>query len=107
MSCRASVTVTADRRRVVLRITEQVTELAGVRKETVIDRKTLKEVTVESPDLAESSTATTVQADDGELVLLPVRYLPPAAREKGRVLVMLVRPLIYIEEEERERKKGQ
>ena len=54
------------------------------------------------PDLAEEATTEAVQVDDGEYLLLAARLAPEkaAAPGKERAVVLLVRPLIYIEEEE-------
>lgn len=105
MTCQVSGTVTADRRQVRLRLTEQVTDLLGLKEQSRVDPNTGKEVTVEHPELAESSVTASVTADDGAYVLVPVRYLPAAVKDKDRVLVILLRPIIYIEEEEQARKK--
>jgi hypothetical protein len=105
MSFQAHVVVSADRRRVRMKIRQQVTDLAGMRKEKVDDPQTGLEITVETPKLRELSTAATVQVGDGRFVLVPVLFRPKAVKAKDRVLVLLVRPIIYIEEEERERKK--
>lgn len=100
----ASVSVAPDRRSVRLKVTRRLTELAGLKKRTVTDPDTGDEEEVEVPDLTESSATFGIEVDDGEPVLLPV---PAAgAKDKDRVRLLLVRPTIYIEEEEKERKKG-
>lgn len=106
LAFRTGVALTPDRRRVRLRITQEVTELVKMRKKTAMDAEMGKETTIEVPDLARSSTSATIRVDDGQWVLLPVRYLPEATKKKGRVLVMLVQPSIAVEEEEGIRKKG-
>jgi hypothetical protein len=102
--CRAAVAVSADRRQVGLKITLRVTDLLGFKKKTVWDSNG-NPVVVEVPDLATSTTLASVEADDGQAVLVPVPYQPPGAR-KDRVRLLFVRPLIYIEEEERVRREN-
>jgi hypothetical protein len=48
----------------------------------------------------------TLRAEDGQPIVVPVHYRPPGVGNKERLLILLVRPVIYIEEEERIRKKG-
>jgi hypothetical protein len=42
---------------------------------------------------------------DGGSILLPLHYRPPAVRKNKRWLVAEITPRIYIEEEERERRR--
>ena len=92
VSFRARVAVTPDRRFVRLALTQRSTELLGHK-----DGEGGK-----VPDLAEESTTETIKVDDGDYLLLAARLAPEkaAAAGKGRAVVLLVRPLIYIEEEE-------
>jgi len=108
-SCRAAVTVSKDRRQVRIKITRNLTELINIKKDTAFDREafdleTEKEIPVEIPNLRNSSATATVEVEDGEFALVRIPYRP-ATLAKDRVLVLVVRPVIYIEEEERERKK--
>lgn len=98
--------VSADLRSVRLRVAEQVTELAGIRKEKAVDVETGKVCRIEVPELRESSSTLSVRADDGQFVLVPVHYRPRATADKGRVLVLLLQPTIIVEEEERSRGKN-
>jgi hypothetical protein len=103
---RAHVRVSADRRFVRLKLTQKVTDLLGVEQETILDRATGERVNVEVPKLFESATKGTIEIGDGGLLLMPVRYRSREAKDKGRFWVLLVRPIIYIEEEERARRNN-
>jgi hypothetical protein len=105
VAVRAAAAVSADRRQVVLKLTQQVTDLLALQKQPRAGAEGGQPRFVELPDLARSVTAETVQAEDGEPVLLPVHYLPREARDKKRVLVLLVRPTIVLEAEEKARRK--
>src|SRR5205085_2532871 len=105
VSFRARVAVSADRRFVRLRMTEEVRELLEVGKKKVIDPATGDEATVEVPSFADASRTATVEVGDGEQIVVPVQMRLPAAQKKGRMLVLLVQPVIRIEEEEREKKR--
>ena len=62
-------------------------------------------VNLSDPDLVRTSVTVRLEVDDGFNVLVPVRYLPQAVKDKDRVRVLLVRPEIWIEEEEKLRKE--
>jgi hypothetical protein len=100
----AAVSVTDDRRFVRLKLTRRVTELAGLKKRIVVDVDADTEENVEEPDLVESSETVNVSVGDGEVLVVPVTLAD--GKDRGRVRLLLVRPTIYIEEEEKERKKG-
>jgi hypothetical protein len=100
----APVSVTPDRRFVRFKVTRRLTELAGLKKRTVTDPDTGNEGEVEVPDLTESSATFGIEVGDGEPVLLIIPAVDGKAGDRVRLL--LVRPTIYIEEEEKERKKG-
>jgi hypothetical protein len=88
---RARVAVSSDRRFVRLTLTQRSTDLLGYRTEGE----------VKVPDLAEEATTEAVKVGDGVCLLLAARLAPEkAAPGKERAVVLLVRPLIYIEEEE-------
>ena len=101
---RAQAAVTADRREVRLRLTEECTDLLGIGKRSVVNWRTGKEETADAPQTATSSATATIQVEDGDAVLVPLLYRPKEAKAKDRVLFLVVRPVIYIEEEERMRK---
>jgi hypothetical protein len=105
VTLRTAVAVTPDRRSVCLKLTREVTDLAGIKKRTVTDPRSGEEVAVDVPELVKETTAATVQIDDGALLLMPVPSLPRASKAKDRVLLMVIEPRIYIEEEEKERSK--
>jgi hypothetical protein len=101
LSVRAQVGVSADRTEVRLTLTRQLTELVELRKMTRTDPETGAEGEVEIPELRESSVTSSVQVGDGLYVVVP---LPgEAAKDAKRVSVLLLRPTIRIEEEDRAR----
>jgi hypothetical protein len=106
MSFHAHALVSPDRRRIRLQVRQQMKDLAGIYKEKDVDPQTKRETTIERPNWREASSTATLQVDDGEWLLVPVLSRPKSGKLKDRVLVLLVRPMIYIEEEERIRKKG-
>jgi hypothetical protein len=89
---RARVDVTPDRRFVRLALTQHSTDLLGYKTEG----------DVKVPELAEESTTEAAKVGDGAYLLLAARLAPEKAGAPGkeRAAVLLVRPLIYIEEEE-------
>jgi hypothetical protein len=95
----AAVTVSTDRRFVRLKLTQDTTNLVEI--ETLKDGGQV----VERPKLEEASSSATFNIADGESVLVPLHFLPAAAREKDRVWLLVVESLIHIEAEERERNK--
>ncbi len=98
---RARVGVTPDRRGVRLKVTQHVTDLVDLEKKTVVDPDTKKQAVIEVPKLSKSSTAGDVGGDDGDTFLLPVQFRSRAAKEKDRPWVLLLRPVIHIDEEQR------
>jgi len=98
---RADVTVSADRRSLQLKMSQTATELREIVKKPVLDPDTKKKEQVESPRLANSSTTGEVEVEDGTALLLPVGYRSRIAKDNDRVWVLLLRPIIYIEEEEK------
>ena len=103
---RAHVRVSADRRSVRLRLIQQATDLLEVERQMILDRDTGKRASVEVPKLFESTTKGSIEVEDGVLLLMPVRFRSREARDKGRVWVLLVRPTIHIDEEERARRNN-
>ena len=98
----ADITVSPDRRRVRLKITQQNTQ-AEIRKSEALDLGTGKTVTVESPDVRETSLSGAIDIEDGQPLLMPLLYRP---KEKNRIYLMLARPMIFIEEEQKEIEKS-
>jgi hypothetical protein len=104
LTCRLGATVSPDRRRIHLRITQEVTEIVEVQKIQMVEENG-KETTLDHPLSRESSETTTVVIDDGLAVLVPLRWQPPSAKAANKVAFLLIQPLIWIEEEERARRK--
>ncbi|HKB42122.1 MAG TPA: hypothetical protein VKD72_37190 [Gemmataceae bacterium] len=100
---RADVSVSADRRSVRLKMSQKATELREIVKKTILDPNTKKKEQVETPRLVSSSTTGEGEIDDGTALLIPVRYRSQTAKDNDRVWVLFLRPLIYIEAEEKER----
>jgi hypothetical protein len=101
-SCRLAVTVTNDRRFIRLKLTRTVTDLLDVKKQ--IDPDTGKVSEIDVPKLKETSVTETLEVGDGVHSVLTVPYRP-ATLAKDKVLILLMQPVIRIEEEERERGK--
>jgi hypothetical protein len=106
VSFRARVIVSADRRRVRVNLTQDVTDLVEIKQEAVVDPETGNEARIDVPQLQNSSTSEAVQVDDGQSILLRVRSRADSVKGKERVQVLLVTPRIYIEEEERAKRKN-
>jgi hypothetical protein len=94
VSLEARVKVSADRQYVRLRLVRRVADLLGVEKLGNVER----------PRLAEGVASAAFTIGDGVDMLLPV---PRRAGPRGRVQVLLVRPLILIGVEEKERRKDE
>jgi hypothetical protein len=97
--------VSADRRYLRLQISQKIVQLAGIDKTKALDVTTGKDVEAESPNLRRTSVTGTVQVPDGNPILMPVDYRPPDKGSEDKVWLLVARPLIWIEEEVRERKK--
>jgi hypothetical protein len=106
MTFETGVNVTADRRLVDVKLAQHTRELIDIGKELVADPATGDDVNVDVPRFLALSTSMTLRAEDGQPIVVPVHYRPPGVGNKERLLILLVRPVIYIEEEERIRKKG-
>ena len=98
---RARVGVSPDRRFVRLHLTQKATELVGIRQERVFDPLAEKRMTVEVPNLVTTTATAGVEVGDGALLLLPVKYRPPGAKNKDKVWVLFLHLRIVIAEEER------
>lgn len=98
--------VSPDRRYLRLRITQEIAELMNVGKVQVPDAGTGRAGAVEIPNVRKATVAGTIQILEGEPLLMPVSMAPPGKAGEGKVWVMVARPLIRIEAEERERGDG-
>jgi len=89
--------VSPDRRHLRLHLTQSIAELVrpeGAKGPDVpADETTIRKTTVSG----------SVDIRDGEAFLMPVGYRPPGEAAKDKVWVLVARPLIWIEAEERER----
>jgi len=92
--------VSADRRFLKLAVTQSATHLVRIDKVATRDPVTDKATTVEVPNLHKTTAAGTVDLPDAGALLMPIDAVP--AGDKVRVLV--ARPFIWIEAEERERR---
>jgi hypothetical protein len=101
-SCHAAVTVSPDRQFIKVKLTRTVTDLLDIKKQTVPDKD--QETEIEVPKLKETSVAETMELSDGVHAVLTIPYLP-ATLAKDKVLILLLQPVIRIEEEEREKAK--
>jgi len=104
-SFRATATTSPDRRFVRLKLTEQTTDLLGFDKKPGFrgTAERPQEVEVTTPDLSETTASLTLHEGDGAMMLVTVQHMPKATKDRGRVLVLLAQPRIYIEEEEKAR----
>ncbi len=105
MSLRAQIQISPDRRFVRLKFMEKSLELESVEKVSVVEGQNGKEVVGEIAFLKESGLSWVRDIPDGGSILLPIQYRPRAARENDRWWVAQVVPRIYIEAEERERRR--
>jgi hypothetical protein len=102
-----AVHVSADRRYVVVKITEKTSQLLAIDKVKVWNPRVLeqkepeKEALAEIPFLKETTLTETREIPDGGTILLPVQYRPAAAKDKNRWWILTITPRIIIEEEER------
>lgn len=100
---RAHVTVSGDRRFVDVRLIQDVAELREMTRKRVWIPDKLVLGFVDVPNLARSARTDSIEVADGMAFMVPV----VAPLEGGkRVRVLVVQPLIWIEEEERERERA-
>jgi hypothetical protein len=102
----SEITVSRDRMRIAMKIRQQTTTLRGINKEAAVDSSTGEESEIEVPNLEESSTLSTIEIEDGKFIVQPVHFQFPTAKKKDAILVMLMQPTIFIQEEEDYKKKG-
>lgn len=95
----AQLVVSADRRFVRLKLTEQAAEVVGERKRQFGELNG-KPLVATSPDVAEYGHSGTAEVPDGGSVLFKLDYAP-----KDKVWVVVLRPTIFIQAEQDEHKK--
>ena len=105
ITLRAWLAVSADRRRIQMKITEQTVELVEMKKDTIVHPENGKKISFETPHLQKSSVSFEITAADQQFVLLPVHWRPPALKAE-RVWVLLIQPTVQIEAERRLIKEG-
>lgn len=103
VSFRVRPLVSPDRRFLRLEITQEVNQLVKIDKVRKPDLGSGKPVEVESPNVRRATRTGTVTLPDGGALLMPVDYLPAT---KGRAWVLVARPMIWIEEEQKELRKN-
>jgi hypothetical protein len=102
----AQVHISADRRFVRVKFLEKSLEIEAIEKiKVLVDLEDGTEVVGERVFTKEASFSRARYIPDEGSILLPLHYRPPAVRKKGRWLVAEITPRIYIEEEERERRR--
>lgn len=103
---RAQVHLSPDRRFVRAKFMEKSLEIEGVEQvKVLVDLDKEIEEVGEVVSTKEGSTSWMRYVPDGGSILLPLRHRSAALRKKERWLVVEVTPRIYVEEEERERRK--
>ena len=95
------VNVTPDRRGVRLKLRRQVKELVALNEESVLNPKTEKMETIESPDLRGETQSLNLNVDDGVELLMVLPRTSRVEKERDKVRVLLTRVVISIEEEKR------
>jgi hypothetical protein len=103
LTVKTKAVVSADRRFVRLQLQQETADLVAIKKKAVMVPPIGKLGTVESPEIVESASSTTVTVGDGCVALMPVHARLGRAAARDKVLVLLIQPLLYIEEEEKER----
>jgi hypothetical protein len=93
--------VSPDRRCLRLEFFHDVEQLIKLTKGTMIDPKTGKELPIELPNLRVSASSGTIEIHDMQAIILAVDYRP-----KDKVWLMLAEPMIYLEEEQENIRKG-
>jgi hypothetical protein len=95
--------VSPDRGHLRIQITQRVAQLVGIAETTERDAVTGKECKVEPPNLRRTVVTGTIQIPDGAAILMPVTHLPPGKQGGDKVWLLLARPFIWIEAEQKER----
>jgi hypothetical protein len=94
--------VSADRRFLRLHVTQHVAQLVKIDKSKMLDPATGKDGEIETPNVRKSTVSGTIQILDAGAILMPVHYRPA----DDRVWLLVARPYIWIEAEEKERGPG-
>jgi len=93
------IDVSADRRRLRLKISEKAKQLLDVKKFRQVDPKQqLSVLEMEVPSFKETATSATIAIDDGQPLLMKLQYRP--SQPSDAVWMVLMQPIIYIEEEQ-------
>ena len=101
----AQVQLSADRRSVRVNFIEKSVDIEGIEKVKVILDERGTEGVGEIVFVKESRISQSRYIPDGGRLLLPLHYRPRAVRNNDRWLVAEITPRIYIEEEERARRR--
>jgi hypothetical protein len=103
VALRAQAEVSADLRFLRVTFIEKSWELEGIDKVAVVLDEKGTETVAEIASVKETTVSMLRTIPDGGTLLLPLQSRPPHVREKGRFLVAVIAPRIYIEAEERQR----
>jgi hypothetical protein len=99
-------TVTPSRTHLKLVVSQSATRLIGITKTKRLDALTGEEVGVEAPTVDRVTTTGTVNVADTDPILMPVHYRPPGKEHANKVWLLVVRPEIWIQEEQDQIKAG-
>jgi tetratricopeptide (TPR) repeat protein len=83
--------------RIRLKLTQKVARLIEIKKTTVFDLATGKDVAVESPNVQEIQAAQAIEIDSGQALLMPLLYRPAT---KGRLWLLVARPTLFGQEDD-------
>jgi hypothetical protein len=92
--------VSPDRRHLRLHFTREMSELVRP------DGAKGPDLSAVDPTIRKTTVTGSVDIRDGESILMPIEFRPPGTDGAGKTWVLLARPLIWIESEERERGGG-
>lgn len=98
--------VSADRLFLRLHITQHVAHLVAINKIKTRDAASGKDVETATPNVCKSSLSGTVQIPDTAAILMPVAYRPQGKDADNRMWLLVARPYIWIEAEQKERGPG-
>jgi hypothetical protein len=103
ITVRTKATVSADRRFIRFDLAQELVEFRGLSQLRDDDGGAAGRVVAQTPVLRTTTLRASILTPDGQPVILPL--LPNADVAADRVRVILLRPVIHIEEEERELRK--
>jgi hypothetical protein len=106
VSLHARVKVSPDRRAIRLNLRQTGAELLDLKTTEILNLVSGKKVTVESPNFRHTSSEAHVEIDDGQPLMMPLDYRSKEARAGDRVWILLAKPWIYIEEEQKLIRQG-